>query len=167
MLDRSVHRVFILPEDWIPYFVRLCIYIYIHILLHHTPPWRSFCHRDATGLDHHAAGVGWSHSDILREKWWKWLVPETTQSRHAVILPKISRNLEWLCFHFCTSLQTGGPQKLSIPRLTKESPTVSTEDHLRFQGLDAQALESQRSHRDDCVAARLCSCRLEALINKC
>ena len=50
--------------------------------------------------------------------------------------------------------------------LTKESPTVSTEDHLRFQGLDAQALESQRSHRDDCVAARLCSCRLEALINK-
>ena len=30
MLDRSVHRVFILPEDWIPYFVRLCIYIYTH-----------------------------------------------------------------------------------------------------------------------------------------
>lgn len=76
------------------------------------------------------------------------------------------RNLEWLCFHFCTSLKPSGPQRLSIPRLTKESPTVSTEDHLRFQGLDAQALESQRSHRDDCVAARLCSCRLEALINK-
>ena len=76
------------------------------------------------------------------------------------------RNLEWLCYHFCTSLQTGGPKKLNIPRLTKESPTVSTEDHLRFQGLDAQALESQRSHRDDCVAARLCSWRLEALIDK-